>query len=31
MKLTHLKVGVLDDIFTFDPNQYPNAAIVVYN
>lgn len=31
MKLTHKKIGVLDDIFTFDPNQYPHAAIVVYN
>jgi len=31
MKLTHLKIGVLDEIFTFDPNQYPDAAIVVYN
>lgn len=29
MKLTHMKIGVLDDIFTFDPDQYPNAAIVV--
>lgn len=29
MKLTHLKIGVPDNIFTFDPNQYPDAAIVV--
>ena len=29
MKLTHMTIGVLDDIFTFDPDQYPNAAIVV--
>ena len=29
MKLTHMKSGVLDDIFTFDPDQYPNATIVV--
>lgn len=29
MKLTHLRFGVLDDIFTFDPNQYPDATIVL--
>lgn len=29
MRLTHFRIGVLDDIFTFDPNQYPDAAIVV--
>ncbi len=29
MKLTHMKIGVPDDIFTFNPDQYPSAAIVV--
>ena len=28
MRLTHFRVGVPDDIFTFDPNQYPDAVII---
>ena len=28
MRLTHFRIGVLDDIFTFDPRQYPDAVIV---
>lgn len=29
MRLTHFRIGVLDDIFTFDPHQYPDATIVM--
>ena len=28
MRLTHFRVGVPDDIFSFDPRQYPDAVIV---
>ena len=28
MRLTHFRVGVPDDIFSFDPNQYPDAVIL---
>ena len=28
MRLTHFRIGVLDDIFTFDPHQYDDAVIV---
>lgn len=28
MRLTHFRVGVPDDIFSFDPHQYPDAVIV---
>ena len=28
MRMTHFRVGVPDDIFSFDPNQYPDAVIM---
>ena len=28
MRMTHFRVGVPDDIFSFDPNQYPDAVIL---
>ena len=31
MRLTHFRVGVPDDIFSFDPRQYPDAVIVNSN
>ena len=31
MRLTHFRVGVLDDIFSFDPHQYPDAVLVNTN
>ena len=31
MRLTHFRVGVPDDIFSFDPRQYPDAVLVNTN